>query len=301
MTQDIAPVSIWTKIPSLTPYALLARWDRPVGFLLTLWPALWGLILAPHYRTIFFQTKVFYILIFIIGAIAVRGAGCTINDIIDCKLDAKVERTKTRPLASGQLTVTKAIIFLVLQLAVGAWVLFQLSPMAIGIGIAIIPLITIYPLMKRITWLPQVFLGIVFNAGVLIAWATLENTITAVPVMLYLAAFFWTIAYDTVYAHLDLADDSLIGVKSTARLWGPDSKLWVFGCWLAFLICFGIALILSHTHWAGLLMFSLVIVVLITGHIFWNPLNRRYTLGFFQLQAKIGFLLTLAALAPVLF
>lgn len=301
MVNDIAETSFWDKLPFLKPYVHLARWDRPIGFLLLFWPCVWGLALAPNFIALKPQEQGYTILLFFIGAIAMRGAGCTLNDILDRKLDAQVERTKARPLPSGRVKLWQAGIFLKLQLMVGAWVLFQLSPLAIILGLATIPLIATYPLMKRVTWGPQFFLALNFAAGAPIAWAAMENSITLIPLLLYVAGILWVIAYDTVYAHMDVKDDTLIGIKSTALWWGPNSKHITGWLFTAFLVLFLIVLLLANNTLAGYLMYALGCVVLMAAHLFWNPENAQYSLKFFQLQNRVGMVMALAALAPIIF
>ena len=207
----------------LRPYAVLARWDRPIGTWLLLWPCWWSVALAPG------RPAWWLIPLFGIGAVAMRGAGCVINDLTDRDLDARVARTRERPLASGRLGVPQALGFLALQLLVGLLVLLPLNGPAVGVALASLPLIVIYPLMKRITWWPQAFLGITFNWGALVGWAAATGGLAAPALLLYAAGFFWTLGYDTIYAHQDKADDALIGVRSTARRLGAATPRWLWG------------------------------------------------------------------------
>lgn len=300
MVNDIAEKSFWDKIPFLKPYALLARWDRPIGFWLLFWPCVWGVALAPAFKTLDQATQIQTILLFLVGAVAMRGAGCTINDMLDRKLDIQVERTRTRPLASGQLKLWQAGIFLVLQLIVGAAVILQFSPLAIILGVCTLPLIATYPLMKRITWGPQFFLGLNFAAGVPIGWAAIQNELSVAALVLYAAGILWVIAYDTVYAHMDTKDDALIGIKSTALWWGPNSKLITGFFWVGALSLFAVVLMMSGAGLASYLMWLVGVFVVFTAHAFWNPDNAAYSLRFFQLQHRVGMVLALAALAPAL-
>lgn len=301
MVQDIAEKNFWDRIPFLKHYALLARWDRPIGFWLLFWPCMWSLALAPSFKTLEPLQQIKYILLFLIGAIVMRGAGCTLNDLYDRKLDAQVTRTKARPLASGALKPYQAIIFCALQLAVGAVILFQLSFTAIIIGLVMLPLIATYPLMKRITWWPQFFLGLNFASGALIGWAAVENSLSLIPALLYLGGVCWVVAYDTVYAHMDTADDAVIGIKSTALRWGGASKMIVGWLWIAFFFLFTIVLTMASANWPAFVMLALAAIIQLAAHSFWNPDNAAYSLRFFRLQHQIGLILALAALAPVLF
>lgn len=300
MTTDIKK-SFWQKIPFLYPYALLARWDRPIGIWLLFWPCAWGLLLAPGFAMLDPLQRVYFIALFFAGAVLMRGAGCTLNDIIDRRLDAQVERTRHRPLPSGQVSVMGAILFCILQCLCGAWILFQLPPLAIWTGVATLPLIAAYPWMKRITYWPQLFLGLVFNAGALFAWATLENSFTLLPFVLYLAAILWTLAYDSVYAFMDVQHDADAGIKSTVLKWGMNSKAiigWLWGASAAILL---LAMYMAGVY--GPLAYILVITALIVNlgaHTFWNVTNDGYTLVFFKLQARIGLLIAMALAVPVL-
>lgn len=301
MVQDIKNTSLLARIPFLRNYALLARWDRPIGIWLLFWPCLWSMFLAPSFATMENGTRFYYIALFLIGAILMRGAGCTLNDIFDRDLDAQVERTKNRPLASKNLKPWHGFAFLVIQLALGAVILLQLSPVAIVLGFAMIPLIATYPLMKRFVWGPQIFLALNFASGALFGWAAMENSIGIIPVLLYLAGICWVTAYDTVYAHMDIQDDVLAGIKSTARWWGPNSKLYIGWLWVASFAFFAAALVMADVNWIAYLMLVLAILVQFVAHMLWNTDNDAYSLRFFNLQHQIGMILAMAALAPLAF
>lgn len=300
MTTDIKQ-SIWQKIPFLYPYALLARWDRPIGIWLLYWPCAWGVLLAPSFRLLDAVEQIWYLLLFFIGAVAMRGAGCALNDITDRRLDAGVKRTSFRPLPSGKISLVGACLFMALQALVGLWVLFQLSPMAMMIGFMSVPLIVAYPWMKRITYWPQLFLGIVFNAGILIGWASMENTLSWQPLILYFAAIIWTLAYDSVYAFLDSQDDALMDIKSTVLLWGIHSKTVIGWLWV---VCFStIALLLFFLDGYGFIAWAsalLALIINLTAHMFWQVDNDGFTLAFFKLQARIGLLIAMGLASPIL-
>jgi 4-hydroxybenzoate polyprenyltransferase len=206
------------------PYARLSRLDRPIGTWLLLFPCWWSTALATDG-----WPSVWWMALFAIGAVVMRGAGCTVNDILDRDFDGKVERTRHRPIPSGQVTVTGAIAFLLLQLLLGLAVLLQFPWTAIGLGCLSLVLVFTYPLMKRITWWPQFFLGLAFNWGALMGWTAVHGTLGWPAVMLYVAGIAWTLGYDTIYAHQDKSDDALIGVKSSARRLGSASRPWVGG------------------------------------------------------------------------
>jgi 4-hydroxybenzoate polyprenyltransferase len=214
--------------PRLRPYALLARLDRPIGTWLLFLPGLWGLALggAPWPDAVL-------VALFGIGAVVMRGAGCVVNDLWDRDIDRRVARTAGRPLASGALSARQALVFLLLLLLAGLAILVQLSWAAILLGIASLVPIAIYPGMKRITWWPQAFLGVTFNWGVPMGHAAATGTVSAAALVLYAAAIFWTLGYDTIYAHQDREDDALVGVRSTARLFGEATRPFLAACYAA--------------------------------------------------------------------
>ena len=197
----------------------LARLDNPIGIFLLLFPCLLGITIASDQINLEIST------LFTLGAITMRSAGCIINDIIDRNLDKKTVRTKDRPLANEQLTLKEAYYFLLFLLIIALLILIKLNQIVIILGLAIIPLIVLYPYMKRITYFPQLFLGIIFNWGVLMGYASIKNTLDPEIFFLYAACIFWTIGYDTIYAHQDKKTDVKIGIKSTAILFGKKTKL----------------------------------------------------------------------------
>ncbi len=227
----------------LRPYGVLARWDRPIGAWLLLWPCWWGLALAPGWPSLWLA------FLFLIGAFAMRGAGCTINDMTDRDLDAKVDRTQNRPLASGALTLSRALLFLGVQLLVGLAVLVQLNLNAALVALAAMPLVVAYPWMKRITWWPQLFLGITFKWGALVGWTAVTGHLGWPAIILYVGGIFWTLGYDTIYAHQDKADDALIGVKSTARRLGDATPAWLWGFYGSALALLAIAGAMVGVGW----------------------------------------------------
>jgi 4-hydroxybenzoate polyprenyltransferase len=208
------------------PYLRLSRADRPIGTWLLFLPCLWGIALAANIDG--FRVWDLWLAVSCgIGAFLMRGAGCTWNDITDREIDAQVARTKSRPLPAGQVTVRQALIWMVVQTLIAAGILFTYNRTAILLGIAALIPVLIYPFAKRFTWWPQAFLGIAFNWGALLGFAAHTGTITPAAVVLYLAGLVWTLFYDTIYAHQDKEDDALIGVKSTARLFGDNSLKWL--------------------------------------------------------------------------
>ena len=225
------------RLPArLQPYARLARLDRPIGTWLLLFPGWWGIALgSPRWP------DPLLLPLFAIGAVAMRGAGCTLNDIADRDYDAQVARTRLRPLPSGAVSVRQAVVFLLLQLTIGAAVLFSLNRITVLLGTAVLVLIGTYPFMKRITYWPQVFLGLNFNWGALIGWTAVTGALAWPPVLLYVGGVFWTLGYDTIYAHQDKEDDIRIGVKSSAIALGVHTRPWLFAFYGAALLMWGAA------------------------------------------------------------
>jgi 4-hydroxybenzoate polyprenyltransferase len=205
------------------PYLRLARLDRPIGSWLLLIPCWWSAGLAAIAARDPLPSP-WHLLLFFIGAFAMRGAGCTWNDIVDRDLDGRVERTRLRPIPSGQVSTAQAAAFLVAQAVVGLAVLLQFNRFAIGAGIASLGIVVVYPFMKRITYWPQIVLGLAFSWGALMGWAAAFGRLDAPALVLYAGAISWVIGYDTIYAHQDREDDALIGIKSTALLFGPRTK-----------------------------------------------------------------------------
>ena len=216
--------------------AILARWDRPIGTWLLLLPCWWGLALAAQ------LPDPWLMLLFAVGAVAMRGAGCTVNDLADRDFDRQVARTRNRPLAAGRVGRREALAFVAAQCLVGLLVLCGLNLQAALVAFASVPLVVIYPFMKRITYWPQAFLGLTFNWGVLVGYVAVAGGLDAAALALYAAGFFWTLGYDTIYAHQDKEDDALIGVRSTALLLGAGTPGWLlafYGAALAFLAVAG--------------------------------------------------------------
>ncbi len=214
--------------PGLVPFAQMMRLDRPIGWWLLLLPCWWSLLLAQlangdHFPDLW---KGF---LFLAGAIVMRAAGCIVNDLADRDIDAKVERTRNRPLASGQVSVKAAVAVLAMLLAIGFAILLQFNRFTVEIGMASLLIVAIYPLMKRVTYYPQFVLGLAFNWGALVGWTAIRGAIEWPAVLLYVGGISWTMAYDTIYAHQDKEDDAVVGVKSTALKFGDSSIYWLAG------------------------------------------------------------------------
>jgi 4-hydroxybenzoate polyprenyltransferase len=241
------------------PYARLARLDRPIGTWLLLLPCWWGTALASAGGA----TRWDLFVLFAIGAVAMRGAGCVVNDMWDRDIDRKVARTATRPLASGEVGMPGAFGFLGALLLIGLAVLLQLPWPAIVTGVAVMGVVVLYPLAKRVTFWPQFVLGIAFNWGALVGWAAVQGRIETPALLLYAAGILWTLAYDTIYAHQDKRDDAEIGVKSTALLFGRHTKPALaafFAGTILLLIAAGIAVSAAWPYYAALVAASLQFV-----------------------------------------
>jgi len=208
----------------------LTRLNKPIGFLLLFWPCVWGLTLAYYFSG---ETNLYlkHMLLFFLGSVLMRSAGCIFNDIVDRDLDKKVQRTRERPIASGKVSVSEAFIYIVFLCLVAFLILLQFNWLTIVLGISSMVLAFAYPFMKRITYWPQLFLGLTFNWGIVMGWTSITNSISIEPVILYLAAIFWTLGYDTIYGLQDILDDEIIGVKSTSIKFKNNVKIFVGTCY----------------------------------------------------------------------
>ena len=226
------------------PYAQLMRLDRPIGWWLLLLPCWWGLFLAQVSQGGGWPS-LWFAFLFLLGAIIMRGAGCTLNDIVDRDYDRRVARTKGRPIPSGRVSVKQALVFFLAQCLLGLAVLLQFNFHTVVLAMASLLIVAIYPFMKRITNWPQLVLGLAFNWGALVGWSAVQGSLTWPPFIIYLGGIFWTLAYDTIYAHQDREDDVLIGVKSTAVHFGENTKGWLGGFFALALISIDAALWLA--------------------------------------------------------
>jgi 4-hydroxybenzoate polyprenyltransferase len=240
------------------PYLRLSRADRPAGTWLLLIPCWWGLLLAILLNPIVLRPSDGWIVIACaLGAFLMRGAGCTWNDITDRHIDAQVERTRSRPLPSGQITTKAAATWMIIQALLAFCILLTFNNFAILLGVVALLPVLIYPFAKRFTWWPQVFLGIAFNWGALMGWAAHTGSLTWTPILLYLSGIAWTLFYDTIYAHQDIEDDALIGVKSTARLFADNTPRWLFYFQIIAMVLMLSAVIVAQ-HPPDLVVFMLV-------------------------------------------
>ncbi|SEH23712.1 4-hydroxybenzoate polyprenyltransferase [Rhizobium sp. NFR12] len=274
------------------PYAQLARWDRPIGWQLLMWPCFWSAALAANAAMDegMFQPwqLISHLVLFFVGAVAMRGAGCTYNDLVDHEIDNEVARTRSRPLPSGRVSRFEAKVFLAVQALVGLIVLLQFNTFSILLGIASLLVVAIYPFAKRFTDWPQFFLGLAFSWGALMGWAGVFGSLSWAPIWLYAAAVAWTIGYDTIYAHQDKEDDALVGVRSTARLFGDNTKAWLIGLYGLTLVFLLFAYIAGD---AGL--FAYVGLIAATVMLAWQILiididNPDQCLKLFKFNTQVG-------------
>ena len=209
----------------------VTRLNKPIGFLLLFWPCSWGLSLALYFDKNFY-TFLNYLILFFLGSVLMRSAGCIVNDIVDEKIDRKVKRTKNRPIASGKLNKITAWIYVLILCALALVVLLQFNFLTISLGVFSMIFAFSYPFMKRFTYWPQLYLGFTFNWGIIMAWTSIVNDISYLPILLYVGAIFWTLGYDTIYGVQDISDDEVIGVKSTAIKFKKNINLFVKSCYL---------------------------------------------------------------------
>jgi 4-hydroxybenzoate polyprenyltransferase len=244
--------------PAFVPYARLMRLDRPIGWWLLLLPCWWSSALAADAAAS--PPDLRHLILFLVGSVAMRGAGCTYNDIVDRDIDAAVLRTRSRPIPSGEVTIARAKLFLLAQALIGLVVLLQFNRFTVLLGIASLATIAVYPFMKRFTDWPQVALGIAFSWGGLMGWAAFYGRLDWPPVLLYAGGILWTVGYDTIYAHQDKEDDALIGVRSTALLFGTRTRAYLAGFYAAATVLFAAALVAAGVGWlayAGLIAATL--------------------------------------------
>jgi 4-hydroxybenzoate polyprenyltransferase len=275
---------------AVRPYASLMRLDRPIGTWLLYWPCAWGVALAGV------RSEWLLLLWFLLGAFAMRSAGCVYNDIVDRDLDARVERTRLRPLASGRVTVKSAWLLLIALSLIGLIVLLQLKPVAQFIALASLAPVAAYPFMKRITWWPQAWLGLVFSWGALVGWPAVTGEFGFAPLILWLGSIFWVIGYDTLYAIQDIEDDELVGVKSSARALGDRAKLGVATCYSLALLGWSVAIWSVRPDWVALLALLPAAIHLASqvGRI--DPRDGTGALALFRSNRFTGFLLFLGFL-----
>jgi 4-hydroxybenzoate polyprenyltransferase len=249
----------------------LTRLKKPIGFMLLFWPCAWGLTLAYDFSSSL-NNYFFYLTLFFLGSILMRSAGCIINDILDKEFDKKVSRTKNRPIASGKVSIKLGLTYVVFLCLIALLVLLNFNIFTIILALGSMPLAFSYPLMKRYTYWPQLFLGVTFNYGLILGWVCVTNQIELAPTMLYIGAIFWTLGFDTIYGYQDIKDDEIIGVKSTSIKFKKNPKLFLIICYSIFII----SLIIVGFFMKFNLMFYLFLAIPIL-HLF---LYQIYNLNF---------------------
>jgi 4-hydroxybenzoate polyprenyltransferase len=276
----------------LIPYALLARFDRPIGAWLLFLPGLWSISLAGSDILM----GLWLILLFAIGSVVMRGAGCVVNDLWDRKMDAQVERTRSRPLASGQLRPRQALVFLAILCLIGLVILLRLNTAARILGVLSLVPVALYPLAKRITWWPQVVLGLVFGWAAPMGYAAAAGTLAWPVVPLYLAVILWIIGYDTIYAHQDREDDALIGVKSTARLFETNTRSLLVVCYTGTILLLALAMGMQGLGLGGLLALLLPAGLLARQVTQLDVNNPPRCLALFKSNREVGLAVAVAVL-----
>ena len=298
---DAVPASWVDRAPhNVQPYLRLMRLDRPIGTWLLFWPAVFGLALGDGslHRGFLSRAEDWKLLVlFAVGAIVMRGAGCTYNDIVDRDIDAKVERTRGRPIPSGAVGVREAAVFLAAQCLVGLLILLTFNGFTVVLGAASLILIAAYPFMKRITWWPQAWLGLTFNWGALMGFSASTGHLSPACYVLYAGCFFWTLGYDTIYAHQDVDDDALIGVKSTARLFGEMSSLWIAGFYILTFVFISLAGVSATRSW-----WAVALMLPAAAHLFWQVARLQIhdadlCLTLFRANRESGLLIAFALAA----
>ena len=268
----------------------LTRFKRPIGYMLLFWPCAWGLTLAYDFSNDL-KLYLFYLILFFSGSVLMRSAGCIINDIVDREFDKKVSRTKDRPIASGKISVRLGLIYATILCFLALLVLINFNYLTIILAFCSMPLAFTYPLMKRYTYWPQLFLGITFNYGLLLGWTSIENSINLIPIILYFGAIFWTLGYDTIYGYQDITDDEIIGVKSTSIKFKDNPKKFLF-------ICYSIT-ILSYIFVGIYMNFNFFLylgIIIISSHLFFfqirlfDQTNIQKCLKIFKSNNFFGFI-----------
>ena len=276
---------------NLKLFIVLTRLTKPIGYMLLFWPCLWGLTIAYDFNNDL-NIFIFYLFLFFAGSILMRSAGCIVNDIVDRNFDKKVARTKNRPIASGKISIFLATVYVLILCSLAFLVLINFNKLTIILAIASMPLAFIYPLMKRFTYWPQLFLGITFNYGLILGWVSINESISFIPLVFYFGAIFWTLGYDTIYGFQDIKDDEIIGVKSTSILFKNNSKMFlniVFFLFVVFYLTTGFLMKFN-------LAFFILSIIPIS-HLFlyqlkkFDPLNPEICLSAFKSNNIFGLII----------
>jgi 4-hydroxybenzoate polyprenyltransferase len=294
---DIVATGWVARLPrGWAPYALLARLDRPIGAWLLFLPGLWSILLGGDVAGLAPWPTAGLVALFAVGAVLTRGAGCVINDMWDRDLDRKVTRTAGRPLASGAVRMRGALVFLAVLSTLALAILLQLDAAAIRLGVTSLVLVVMYPVAKRVTWWPQLFLGITFGWGAPMGYAASVGRLDGAAGLLYLGAIFWILGYDTIYAHQDREDDALIGVRSTARLFGARSKPFLAVCYAATIACIAASGTMAGLSFVFLAALLVPAVLLARQVLLLDIDNPALCLKLFQANREVGLAIGLAIL-----
>jgi len=273
----------------------LTRLNKPIGFMLLFWPCSWGLAYAYSINQDY-NLFIHYLFLFFLGSVLMRSAGCIVNDLVDKDFDKKVKRTKTRPIASGKISIKQAIIYILFLCFLAFLILLQFNSLTIALGMGSMLLAFTYPFMKRITYWPQLFLGFTFNWGIIMAWSAINNNISSEIIILYASAIFWTLGYDTIYGAQDMSEDEIIGLKSTSIKFKDNIKLFVT---ISYLITI-LMIVYLFRHHIGLNIFSFLMISFVLTLIYqsfkFNRLKPRTCLSMFKLNNFSGLLLFMCIL-----
>ena len=274
----------------------LTRLKKPIGYMLLFWPCAWGLTIAYDF-SLNLNIYFFYLLLFFLGSVLMRSAGCIVNDVLDRKFDKKVLRTKDRPIASGKISIKLALLYSGVLCLIAFLVLINFNFFTIIIALASMPLAFTYPLMKRFTYWPQLFLGITFNYGLLLGWTSINEEISLIPIIFYLGAIFWTLGYDTIYGYQDIEDDEIIGVKSTSIKFKKNPKIFLSTCYFIFTLLFivtGIKLDFNNYFFIGTMavFFHLSVIQIMN----FNKKDREKCLKIFKSNNFLGLIILICIL-----
>ena len=269
----------------------LTRLKKPIGYMLLFWPCAWGLTIGYNFQNGIIQFY-FFLLLFFLGSVLMRSAGCIINDIIDKDFDKNVERTKNRPIASGQVSIRLSLVYSIVLCLIAFLVLINFNKLTILLAIASMPFAFTYPLMKRFTYWPQLFLGITFNYGLLLGWTSINESISLTPIIFYLGAIFWTLGYDTIYGFQDIEDDEIIGVKSTSIKFKENPKIFLTLCYFLFFLLY---IVTGYMLELNNYFFLTALIVLLHLYYFqiykFNKINKMSCLNIFKSNNFLGFII----------
>jgi len=279
----------------------LIRLKKPIGFMLLFWPCAWGLTIAYDFHTDL-NNYFFYLILFFLGSILMRSAGCVINDILDKEFDKKVQRTKDRPIASGKVSIKLGLLYAALLCFLALIILMKFNTFTIFLALGSMPLAFSYPLMKRYTYWPQLFLGITFNYGLILGWVCIKNQIDIIPMLMYLGAIFWTLGFDTIYGFQDIKDDEIIGIKSTSIKFKNNPNLFIFSCYLIFITTLIIVSLLMNFNSIFYIFIIIPIIHLFFYQIYnFNFRDPKNSLKIFKSNNSLGALIFLSILVGKVF